>query len=113
MFFDHSGIMVLFKRALVTVELNHGNLYQDCGVGRFIRLRLRLQLLEFIICQLRFSNKGSSIMQNTIYLKYNLTGRSRHSSRHCSVSANAIASQLVRNGKYRVTQKDAYPCFIR
>ena len=31
---------------------------------------------------------------------YNLTGRSRHSPRHCPVSANAIASQLVRNGKY-------------
>ena len=30
----------------------------------------------------------------------NLTGRSRHSLRHCLVSANAIASQLVRNGKY-------------
>ena len=30
----------------------------------------------------------------------NLTGRSRHSSRHCSVSANAISSQLIRNGKY-------------
>ena len=31
----------------------------------------------------------------------NLTGRSRHSLRHCLVSANAIASQLVRNGKYK------------
>ena len=29
-----------------------------------------------------------------------LTGRSRHSPRHCPVSADAIASQLVRNGKY-------------
>ena len=30
----------------------------------------------------------------------NLTGRSRHSPRHCPVSADAITSQLVRNGKY-------------
>ena len=30
----------------------------------------------------------------------NLTGRSRHSPHHCLVSADAIASQLVRNGKY-------------
>ena len=30
----------------------------------------------------------------------NLTGRLRHSPRHCPVSANAIASQLVRNGKH-------------
>ena len=29
----------------------------------------------------------------------NLTGRSEHSPRHCPVSADAIASQLVRNGK--------------
>ena len=30
----------------------------------------------------------------------NLTGRSRHSPRHCPVSVGAIASQLIRNGKY-------------
>ena len=30
----------------------------------------------------------------------NLTGRSRHSPRHCPASAHAIASQIVRNGKY-------------
>ena len=30
----------------------------------------------------------------------NLTGRSRHSPRHCPVSADAIAFQLIRNGKY-------------
>ena len=30
----------------------------------------------------------------------NFNGRSRHSLRHCPVSADAIASQLVRNGKY-------------
>ena len=32
----------------------------------------------------------------------NLTGRSRHYPRHSPVSADAIASQLVRNGKYEV-----------
>ena len=31
----------------------------------------------------------------------NLTARSRHSPRHCPVSADAIASQLVKNGKYK------------
>ena len=35
----------------------------------------------------------------------NLTGRSRHSPRHCSVSADAIASQLVRNGKYEAVDR--------
>ena len=35
----------------------------------------------------------------------NVTGRSRHSPRHCSVSADAIASQLVRNGKYEAIDR--------
>ena len=35
----------------------------------------------------------------------NLTGRSRHSPRHCPVSVDAIASQLVRNGKYEVVDR--------
>ena len=30
----------------------------------------------------------------------NLTGHSRHPPRQCPISANAIASQLIRNGKY-------------
>ena len=34
-----------------------------------------------------------------------LTGRSRHSPRHCPVSADAIASQLVRNGKYEAVER--------
>ena len=35
----------------------------------------------------------------------NLTGRSRHSPRHCPISADAIASQLVRNGKYEAVDR--------
>ena len=35
----------------------------------------------------------------------NLTGRSRHSPRHCPVSANAIASQLVKNRKYEAVDR--------
>ena len=35
----------------------------------------------------------------------NLTGRSRHSPRHCPVSVDAIASQLVRNGKYEAVDR--------
>ena len=34
-----------------------------------------------------------------------LAGRSRHSPRHWSVSADAIASQLVRNGKYEAVDR--------
>ena len=35
----------------------------------------------------------------------NRTGRSRHSPRHCPVSADAIASQLIRNGKYEAVDR--------
>ena len=35
----------------------------------------------------------------------NLTGRLRHSPRHCPVSADAIVSQLVRNGKYEAVDR--------
>ena len=45
-----------------------------------------------------FSRKAWSILNN-------LTGWSRHSPRHCPVSANAIASQLVRNGKYEAVDR--------
>ena len=44
------------------------------------------------------SRKAWSILNN-------LTGRSRHSPRHCPVLANAIASQLVRNGKYEAVDR--------
>ena len=36
----------------------------------------------------------------------NLTGRSRQSSRQCPASANAFASQLVKNGKYEGTNRE-------
>ena len=44
------------------------------------------------------SRKAWSILNN-------LTGRSRHSPRHCPVSADAIASQLVKNGKYEAVDR--------
>ena len=44
------------------------------------------------------SRKAWSILNN-------LTGRSRHSLRHCPISADAIASQLVRNGKYEAVDR--------
>ena len=37
----------------------------------------------------------------------NLTGRSRHSPRNCPVSANAIAAQLVKNGKYEGVDRES------
>ena len=48
------------------------------------------------------SQKAWSILNN-------LTGRSRHNPRHCPVSADAIASQLVRNGKYKAIDRKSSP----
>ena len=36
----------------------------------------------------------------------NLTGHSRHPPRQCPISANAIASQLIRNGKYETRDRE-------
>ena len=38
----------------------------------------------------------------------NLTGRSRDSPRHCPVTADAIASQLVRNEKYEAVDRKSF-----
>ena len=45
------------------------------------------------------SQKAWSILNN-------LTGRSQHSPSHCPVSADAIASQLVRNGRYEAVDRN-------
>ena len=37
----------------------------------------------------------------------NLTGHSRHPPRQCLISANVIASQLIRNGKYETRHREA------
>ena len=49
---------------------------------------------------LHSSRKAWSIINN-------LTGRSRHSPRNCPVLANAIAAQLVRNGKYEGVDRES------
>ena len=47
-----------------------------------------------------FSRKAWSISNN-------LTGRSWRSPSHCAVSANAIASQLIRNGRYKGIDRES------
>ena len=37
----------------------------------------------------------------------NLTGRTRRSPRHCALSANAIASQLIRNSRYKGIDRES------
>ena len=43
----------------------------------------------------------------------NLTGRSRRSPRHCAVSANPIASQLIRNGRYKGIDRESSPLILQ
>ena len=47
-----------------------------------------------------FSRKTWNILNN-------VTGRSRRSPRHCAVSANAIASQLIGNGRYKGIDRES------
>ena len=46
------------------------------------------------------SRKAWSVLNNR-------TGRSRRSPRHCAVSANAIASQVIRNGRYEGIDRES------
>ena len=46
------------------------------------------------------SRKAWSILNN-------LTGRSRRSPRHCAISANAIVSQLITNGRYEGIDRES------
>ena len=60
-------------------------------------------------------NRWSETVQNIDFLHSNrvarstlnnLSGRSRQFHRQCPVSANAIASQLVKNGKYESANRE-------
>ena len=51
------------------------------------------------------SNKFSHSSRKRWSILNNLSGGSRHSPRHCPVSSDAIASQLVRNGRYEIVDR--------
>ena len=55
-----------------------------------------VQTINFLLS----SRKAWSVLNNR-------TGRSRRSPRHCAVSANAIASQVIRNGKYEGIDRES------
>ena len=71
-------------------------LYQNCQspLTRFDRKRRDQWSEAFQRIEFSHSNRKSWSILN------NFSGWSRHSSRHCPVSADAIASQLVKNGRY-------------
>ena len=53
----------------------------------------------------QFEALTSHICRKAWSILNNLTGRSRHSPRHCTVSADAVASQLVKNGKFEAVDR--------
>ena len=57
--------------------------------------------LSDVVRSIDFSHSGRKAWS----ILSNLTGRLRHSPRHCPVTANAIVSQLVRNGKYEAVDR--------
>ena len=66
---------------------------QSCSTGLTKNAEIKWFKADQTIDFLHSSQKAWSILNNP-------TGRSRRSPCHCAISANAIASQLIRNCKY-------------
>ena len=81
------------KAAKKTIPRVYGNNYVPCCVKLDRKRRDRWSESVWSIDFSHSSRKAWNILNN-------LTGRSRHSPRQCPISADAIASQLVRDGKY-------------
>ena len=78
--------------------------------SNLLRERTQIWLLQLYLPNLtgsrgvnfsHYSRKVWSILNN-------LSGRSPHSFRYCLVLADAIASQLVKNGRYEVADRKSY-----
>ena len=84
----------LYKTFLQSPQGDHSSLAATALLAKLDRKqRDRWSEAVWSIDFSHFSRKAWSILNN-------LTGKSRHSPRHCPVSAIAISSQLVKNGKY-------------
>ena len=103
---SHAGIEITIFR--VGMQSVNPSIKLSCSL---LRETTQVWLLQLCFAKLdrkrrdRWSEAVRSIdfshsSRKTWSILNNLTGRSRHSPRHCPVSADAIASQLVRNGKY-------------
>ena len=89
----------LYKTFLQSPQGDHSSLAATALLSKLDRNR-RDRWSE-VVRSIDFSHssrKAWSILNN-------LTGRSRHSPDHCPISADAIASQLVRNGKYKAVDR--------
>ena len=104
---SHAGIEITMFR--VEMQSVNPSIKSFCSL-----LRETTQVWLLQLCLSSLTGSGDSMAETVRSIDFshsgrkawsilnNLTGRSRHSPRHCPVSADAIASQLVRNGKYEV-----------
>ena len=79
-----------------------GHEFSRAATALLARLHRKRRDLSEDIQNIDFPH-SSRVAWNTLN---NLTGRSRQSHRQCPVSANAIASQLVKNGKYKGANRE-------
>ena len=82
----------------------HGNNFSRAAAALLTKLdRKRRDRWSEAVRSIDFSHSS----RKACCILNNLTGRSRHSPRHCPVSADATASQLVRNGRYEDINRES------
>ena len=89
----------LYKTFLQSPQGNESSLAATALLAKLDRKR-RNRWSE-VVRSIDFSHSSRKVWS----ILNNLTGRPKHSPRHCPVSADAIASQLVRNGKYQAVDR--------
>ena len=100
---SHAGIEITIFR--VGMQSVNPSIKLSCSL-----LRETTQVWLLQLCLLSLTESGgidgpTHSSRKAWSILNNLTGRSRHSPRHCPVSVNAIASQLVKNGKYEAVDR--------
>ena len=103
----HAGIKITIFR--VGMQSVNRSIKPSCSL---LRQTTQVWLLQLCLPSLTESGGVDGLRQfgaltthTPVEILNNLTGRSRHSPRHCPVSSDAIASQLVRNGKYEAVDR--------
>ena len=89
----------LYKTFLQSLQRDDSSLAATALLAKLDRMRRDWWSKEGL--SIDFSHSSRKVWS----ILNNLTGRSRHSPRHCPVSADAIASQLVKNGKYKAVDR--------
>ena len=103
---SHAGIEITIFR--VGMQCVNPSIKPFCSL---LREMSRVWLLQLCFPSLTESRgidglkQFGALTQKAWSILNNLTGRSQHPPHHCPISADAIASQLVRNGKYEAVDR--------